>query len=141
VQFAIGVLQRKINSSGGFPTEDEYERMTNYIQTVLSSSGFVPPNEKHLLMMGGTAVTLFTVLCALGIADEAGRASVPISYLRRAKQSLTEMGDDAVAFLERHASGRYTRRCTAFRFCWHRVMVSIRSYGIYSWGCGKGIVT
>jgi exopolyphosphatase/guanosine-5'-triphosphate,3'-diphosphate pyrophosphatase len=140
VSLPIGVLRTKDQYvSGGFPTEDEYERMTNYIQTVLSSSGFVPPNEKHLLMMGGTAVTLFTVLCALGIADEAGRASVPISYLRRAKQSLTEMGDDAVAFLERHASGRvYTTLPGITVLLAIGTWLGIESYGIYSCGVREG---
>ncbi len=140
VSLPIGVLRTKDQYvSGKFPMEEEYTRMTEHIQTVLSSSGFVRQRKTFVDDGEARAVTLFTVLCALGIADEAGRASVPISYLRRAKQSLTEMGGDAVAFLERHASGRvYTTLPGITVLLAIGTWLGIESYGIYSCGVREG---
>lgn len=109
ISLPIGVLRTKNKFvSGDFPKTDEYAVMRDHIQDLIENAEiFKGQRYDHLMIMGGTAVTLFDILKALKlVAYQDDGKKIAFDNLAKAKAALIEMGESRYDFLHEHASGR-----------------------------------
>ena len=142
ISLPIGVLRTKNRFvSGEFPKTEEFAEMVEHIQSFIRNAAiFNEQQYEHLLMMGGTAVTLFDILKALALADphDDGKR-ISFDSLEKAKVSLIEMGEACYDFLHEHASGReYTTLPGITILQAIGNYFNIKTIGIYSCGVREG---
>ena len=115
--------------------------MTEYIQDIIQKAEiFKEQRYDHLMIMGGTAVTLFDILKALKlVAYQNEGKRIAFDMLAKAKVSLINMGESRYDFLHEHASGREYTTLPGIT-----ILQAIGNYfgidtiGIYSCGVREG---
>ena len=142
ISLPIGVLRTKNKFvSGDFPKADEYAAMGAHIQDLIEKAEIFKERQyDHLMIMGGTAVTLFDILKALELAEYQNDGKrIEFDMLAKAKTSLIKMGEARYDFLHEHASGREYTTLPGIT-----ILQAIGNYfgidtiGIYSCGVREG---
>ena len=142
ISLPIGVLRTKNRFvSGNFPNTDEYVAIGAHIQDLIEKAEiFREQQYDHLMIMGGTAVTLFDLLKALKlVAYQNDGKRIAFDILAKAKTSLIEMGKARYDFLHEHANGREYTTLPGIT-----ILQAIGNYfgidtiGIYSCGVREG---
>ncbi len=142
ISLPIGVLRTKNKFvSRDFPKADEYVGMTEHIQGILEKAElFRGQRYDHLMIMGGTAVTLFDILKALKlVAYQNNGTKIAFDNLAKAKAALIDMGEIRYDFLHEHANGReYTTLPGITILQAIGEYFDIDTIGIYSCGVREG---
>ncbi len=140
VSLPIGILRTKnLIVSADFPTEAEFAKINRHITEILTqTSQLTKKNHPKLMIMGGTATTLLSVMRALKLVDMQ-TCVIPFALMQKAKELLLAKGKDLLPFLQEHASGReYTTLPGIEVLRTIGKYFSIQSYEIFSNGSREG---